>query len=129
MGQVEQHWQFAILCILTALFMVRLVLAERITLQSSLSFLVLLSIGTLMAIFPNFLSRVAVELGFALPSNFYFAFSLLALAALHVHSLIMNSRVAMRSVALTQELAILQERIDRLQRELERQESASCAQP
>jgi hypothetical protein len=119
MHDVEQHWIFASLCILTGLFLVRLVLGERVTLQGSLSFLVLLTLGAAMALFPGGLGWLAHQLGFELPSNFFFAASLFALMVLHVHSLIMNSRVALRSVALTQELAILQERIDRLDAELQ----------
>jgi hypothetical protein len=89
-----------------------------------LSFLVLLSLGTGMALFPGATGWLAVQLGFELPSNFFFSASLFALAALHVHSLIMNSRVQVRSVALTQELAILQERIDRLQRQITQSKDA-----
>ena len=126
MNPVEQHWIFALFCVFVGLFMIRLVLAERITLQGSLSFLVLLTLGAGVALFPGAVSRLAIRLGFELPSNFFFAASLFALAILHVNSLIMNSRVAMRSVALTQELAILQERLDRLQMEQRRaQEKAS----
>ncbi len=122
MHDVEQHWLFASLCILTGLFLVRLLLSERVTLQASLSFLVLLGLGAGMALFPGVIGWMASWLGFALPSNFFFAACLFALMVLHLHSLIMNSRVALRSVALTQELAILQERIDRLQAELRQTE-------
>lgn len=130
MRDLEQHLLFASFCIVISLFLIRLVLSERVTLQSSLSFLVLLSLGAAMALFPAGVGWLAQHLGFELPSNFFFAASLLALALLHVHSLVMNSRVALRSVALTQELAILQERIDRLQSELQQtEEKLSCGRP
>jgi hypothetical protein len=122
MHDVGQHWLFASFCILTSLFLVRLVLSERVTLQGSLSFLVLLSLGASMALFPGATAWLATRLGFGLPSNFFFAASLFALMVLHVHALIMHSRVQLRSVALTQELAILQERIDRLQSDLQARE-------
>jgi len=122
MHDLEQHWLFAALCILTGLFLVRLVLSERVTLQASLSFLVLLTLGAAMALFPGRIAWMSQRLGFELPSNFFFAASLFALVLLHVHALVMNSRVALRSVALTQELAILQERMDRLQVELQQKE-------
>jgi hypothetical protein len=114
MHQLEQHLTFAVVCVITGLFIVRLVLRERVTLQSSLSFLVLLSLGAMMALFPTIIARVSHWIGFELPSNFFFAASIFALALLHLHSLVMNSRVAMRSIALTQELAILEERLERL---------------
>jgi Uncharacterized conserved protein (DUF2304) len=117
----DQHWLFAAVCVVIGLFLVRLALSERVTLQGSLSFLVLLGLGAGMALFPQGIAWLAMHLGFELASNFFFAASLFALMVLHVNSLIMNSRVALRSVALTQELAILQERIDRLQAQLEQE--------
>ena len=118
MHAVEHYWLFAAVCALCALVMFRLVLSERITLQASLSFLVLLSLGAGMALFPGPAAWVAHRLGFELPSNFFFAASIFALALLHVHAMIMQSRVTLRSIALTQELAILQEKLERLQREV-----------
>lgn len=130
MYAIEQHFLFAIVCVSTSLFLMRLVLRERVTLQSSLSFLVLLGLGAVMALFPGGVALLSRFLGFELPSNFFFAASLFALALLHLHSLIMNSRVAMRSVTLTQELAILQERIDRLHNELQQtEEKLACGRP
>src|SRR5262249_41950754 len=115
-------WLFAALCLIIALFLLRLVLTRRVTLQGSLSFLVLLAIGAAFAVFPGATAWIALHLGFQLPANFFFAVSLAALAALHVHALVMQSRVQLRSISLTQELAILQERIDRMQRELHAQQ-------
>jgi hypothetical protein len=126
MTQFEQYWPFAAVCVTVALFMIRLVMSERVTLQGSLSFLVLLGLGAGMGLFPNWTSWLAVRLGFGLPSNFFFSVSIGALAVLHVHSLIMNSRVQIRSIALTQELAIVQERLDQLQRDLRARERQSA---
>src|ERR1700756_5748212 len=102
MGAVEQHWLFAGFCALTALIMIRLVLSERVTLQASLSFLVLLVLGAGIALFPGTAAWLANHLGFELPSNFFFASAIFALALLHVHSLIMQSRVQLRSITLIQ---------------------------
>ena len=124
MQAVEQHWLFGVVCVVGAIVMVRLVLSERVTLQGSLSFLVLLTVGAGMALFPQGISWLAVRLGFELPSNFFFAAALFSLAMLHVHSLILQSRVQLRSITLTQELAILQERIDRLHEELQHEKEA-----
>ncbi len=114
MNEFERYWLFAAACLLVTLLLLRLVLRERITLQGSLSFLLLLALGSATALFPSLTSFIALRLGFTLPSNFFFAASIGALAVLHVASLITSSRVEMRSIALIQEMAILEERLERL---------------
>ncbi len=115
----ERYWLFAALCIALALFMFRMVMKERVTLQASLSFLLVLLLTASMAVFPEASIWVAQHLGFTLVSNFFFAAAIGALAFLHLASLIHLSRVQLRSVTLTQELALLQERLDRALGELE----------
>lgn len=122
MMQFSNYWLFAIACTLVALLMMRLVLSERVTLQGSLSFLALLALGISIGVFPGPTQWISFHLGFEVPSNFYFAVALGALGVLHISSLIMHSRVALRSITLTQEVAILQERLDRLQSELRARE-------
>jgi hypothetical protein len=70
----------------------------------------------LMAVFPYQTAVLARRLGFTLMSNFLFCTAIAALAILHLRSLVTVSRIQLRSITLTQELAILQEKLDRLER-------------
>ena len=106
---------FAGLCLVIALVLVRLLFRERITLQGSMSYLAFLALLGSMAVFPNLWLRIANYLGFTLLSNFFFVTAIAALAILHLRALVTISRVNLRTVALTQELAILQEKLDRVE--------------
>jgi hypothetical protein len=118
MLEFHRYWLFAAFCVSVALLMFRLVIKERVTLQASLSYLLVLLLTATFAIFPEPLTWVAAQLGFALPSNFFLAAAIGALAFLHLASLVHLSRVQLRSVTLTQELALLQEKLDRLAAQL-----------
>jgi hypothetical protein len=109
----NEYWIFALACLGIVLVLMRLLLRERITLQGSMSYLAFLSLLGVMAVFPSITTRVAQALGFTLMSNFLFCTAIAALAVLHLRTLVTLSRVQLRSIALTQELAILQEKIDR----------------
>ena len=104
---------FALACLGIVIVLMRLLLRERITLQGSMSYLAFLSLIGAMAVFPTITTRVAQALGFTLMSNFLFCTAIAALAVLHLRALVLLSRIHLRSIALTQELAILQEKIDR----------------
>lgn len=125
----ERYWIFAALCIALALFMFRMVIKERVTLQASLSFLLVLLLTAAVAIFPEGATWVAHRLGFTLLSNFFLACGVGALAFLHLASLIHLSRVQLRSVTLTQELALVQEKLDRALDRLERQSGQPALEP
>jgi hypothetical protein len=112
---VENYWMFGAVCLVIALVLLRLLFRERITLQGSMSFLGFLTVLGLMAAFPNVTQRISTALGFTLMSNFFFCAAIAALAILHLRALVTLSRVHLRSIVLTQELAILQEKIDRLE--------------
>jgi hypothetical protein len=114
MQQIEEHWVFAGFCVAVMLLLVRLIVRERVTLQSSLALLGLLAAMLAMAIFPELLFWLAARMGFALPSNFLFAMGIAALVLLNVATLVTLSRVELRSIALTQELGLLQEKLDRV---------------
>lgn len=109
----RRYWVFAALCVAVALFMFRMVIKERVTLQASLSFLLVLLLTAGVAVFPELATWLAVQMGFSLASNFFLAVGLGALAFLHLASLVHLSRVQLRSVTLTQELALVQEKLDR----------------
>jgi hypothetical protein len=105
---------FAGVCLVIALVLLRLLFRERISLQGSMSYLAFLVVLGGMAVFPGVTSAIANRLGFTLLSNFFFCTAIAALAILHLRALVMLSKVHLRSIALTQELAILQERLDRV---------------
>ena len=109
----ERYWMFAAVCLIVALFLVRMVVAEQLTLQASLSFLVLLLLGAAVALFPNLTSWLAYRMGFTLPSNFFFAMSIAILALLYLGSQVTISRIELRTIALTQELVLLREQLER----------------
>lgn len=111
---------FAGVCLVIMIVLLRLLFRERITLQGSMSYLAFLTLLGSMAVFPNLWVRIANYLGFTLLSNFFFVTAIAALAILHLRSLITISRVNLRTVALTQELAIMQERLDRAEANAQR---------
>lgn len=113
----EDYWPFGVACAVIAFVLLRLLFRERITLQGSMSYLAFLVLLGAMAVFSNTTSRVAHALGFTLMSNFFFCTAIAALAVLHLRALVMLSRIHLRSIALTQELALLQERLDRVARD------------
>jgi len=110
----ERYWMFAALCLIVFLVLVRLIVRQRLTLQASLSSLLLLFLLGIMAVFPGITGTVARHLGFTLPSNFFFTIGIGALVFQHLSALITLSRVELRTIALTQELGILHEKLDRL---------------
>lgn len=114
MHKFEQYWLFAAFCCVVIGLLLRLVLRERITLQSSLWLFVLLLGLFVLAVFPNLTATLANAMGFVLPSNFFFALAVSALLLAHVHTLVILSRTELRSTTLTQEIALLKERIERL---------------
>lgn len=83
------------------------------TLQGTLAYLILLSVIALAALFPSADEWLARRMGFVLVSNWLFAIAIAALSFLHLLALVSLSRVELRSIALTQKLGILEERLDR----------------
>jgi len=115
MQQAEQYWLFAAFCCVVATLLLRLVLRERITIQSSLWVFFSLAALVVLAVVPNLTTRLAHAMGFTLPSNFFFALATGALALIHVHTLVTLSRTEARSITLTQELGILREKLDQIE--------------
>jgi hypothetical protein len=110
---LENYWLFGVVCLVVALVLLRLLFSERITLQGSMSYLGFLVVLGAMAVFPTYTQRLANALGFTLMSNFFFCAAIAALAILHLRALVTLSRVHLRTIVLTQELAILQEKLER----------------
>ena len=111
---VGRYWPFGLVCIAFAGAILYLLLRRRVTLQASLTYILLLFAIGVAAIFSPASTWVARHLGFELPSNFFFAMSIGALSLLHLVSLTAQSRLELRSIALTQELALIAEKLDRL---------------
>jgi hypothetical protein len=112
-GDGTGTWIFGAACAAILLVLVRLILRERITLQGSMSFLVFLILLGGMALFPDTAGHVAHALGFSTLANFFFCTAIAALAVLHLRALVTLSRIQLRSITLVQELAILQEKLER----------------
>ena len=98
-----------------ALLLLRLILRERITLQGSMSYLAFVVVIGAMAVFPDQAGQLAHALGFYSLANFFFCTCIAALAILHLRALVTLSRVHLRTIVLTQEVAILQEKLERSQ--------------
>lgn len=113
MQPFERYWLFAVFCLTIGLLTLRLILRERITLQGSLSLLGFLFVMGSVALFPGVTSKLAQRMGFTLPSNFFFAVSIAILAVLYLGSQVTLSRIELRTVALTQELGLLREQLER----------------
>ena len=111
------NWAFAAVCAVIGVILLRLIVRERITLQGSMSYMLFLVALGSMAVFPDATGYVAHALGFSTLANFFFCTAIAALAILHLRALITLSRIQLRSIALTQELAILQEKLERVSRD------------
>jgi hypothetical protein len=107
------NWVFAGVCLVIGLVLARLIIRERVTLQGSMSYVAFLVVLGAMAVFPDATGWVAHKLGFSTLANFFFCAAIAALAILHLRALVTISKIQLRSIALTQELALLQERLDR----------------
>jgi hypothetical protein len=109
----ERYWLFAAVCLIVGLYTLRLILRERLSLPGSLALLGFLGAMAGVALFPNLTSVVAQRMGFTLPSNFFFALCIAILAVLYLGSLVTLSRVELRTIALTQEVGLLREQLER----------------
>ena len=107
------NWVFAGVCLVIALVLARLIIRERVTLQGSMSYVAFLAVLGAMAVFPDATGWVAHRLGFSTLANFFFCTAIAALAILHLRALVTISKIQLRSIALTQELALVQEKLDR----------------
>ncbi len=108
------NWVFAGVCLVIALVLARLIIRERVTLQGSMSYVAFLAVLGAMAVFPDATGWVAHKLGFSTLANFFFCTAIAALAILHLRALVTISKIQLRSIALTQELALVQEKLDRV---------------
>jgi hypothetical protein len=113
MHEFERYPVFAAFALVIGALLLRLALRARITLQNSLVFLLFLGGMAALTADPRVTAWLAAKLGFSLSSNFLFAAVISALVLLHITTLMTLSRVELRSIALTQELALLREKLER----------------
>lgn len=111
--QAEKYWPFAVVCALQLAILLRLLLRERITLQGSISYMGFLGLFSIAALFPELAALLAETMGFQLLSNFLFCLAIMGLALLQLRALVTLSRAETRTIQLTQDLALLEERLDR----------------
>ncbi|HEY4184293.1 MAG TPA: DUF2304 domain-containing protein [Polyangia bacterium] len=112
--EFERYWIFAACCAVLVGFLVRLLLRERVSLQHSLAFLLFMLGVVITAVFPSLTYRLGHLMGFALPSNFFFAILIGVLVLLHLGTVIALSRLESRTIALTQDLGLVQEQLTRM---------------
>jgi hypothetical protein len=111
---LERYGVFSAVCFVYAVAILWMLFRRRITLQSSLTYLTLM-VGLGMGfVVLRYVPDLVTLFGFALPSNLFFSVAIATLAYLHLSGLVAMSRVEERSTALVQEVALLQEQIDRL---------------
>lgn len=113
LGYGAGTWVVGAVCAVVLIVMLRLILRERLTLQGSMSYLAFVMLLGAMAMFPDATGYVAHALGFWSMANFFFSIAIAGLAILHLRALVTLSRVHLRSITLVQELAILQEKLER----------------
>jgi hypothetical protein len=123
-SQGAGSWIFAGVCVVIAVVLMRLILRERITLQGSMSYLAFLGVLGFMTVFPDLAGELAYAVGFSSFANFFFSTAIALLAVLHLRALVTLSRVHLRSIALTQELAIMQEKLDRAVAQMDARKSS-----
>jgi hypothetical protein len=112
--EFERYWIFAACCAIVVGFLVRLLLRERVSLQHSLAFLLFMLGVVTTAVFPSLTYRLGHLMGFALPSNFFFAILIGVLVLLHLGTVIALSRLEARTIALIQDLGLVQEQMNRM---------------
>lgn len=111
----ERYALFAAVCVVYALTVLWLVFRRRLQLQSSLVYLFLMAAFAGASVLVTYVPGVVTALGFSLPSNLLFACAIGILGLLHLIGLINLSRLEVRSTTMVQELALLQQQLDKLE--------------
>lgn len=110
---LTRYWAFGLVCVAYTLFLLRQLVKNRVTLQNALAFVMTFvffgSVAVLLPYFPGLVRR----LGFELQSNLIFLLALGALTFLQLLTLVALSRAEIRTVTLTQEVALLREELVR----------------
>jgi Uncharacterized conserved protein (DUF2304) len=112
-NSLERYWLFGMICLGYAAAVLLLLLRRRVTLQSSLIYLLLLLALGVGSVFMTVAPGIPAAMGFELPSNFFFTASIGGLAFLYLTALTTISRLELRSITMVQEVALIQEELDR----------------
>lgn len=110
---LRQYWPFAAFSALVLIVVLRLLLRERLALQGTISYMLFLGVFGLGALMPKQATELARSMGFEVLANFLFSLAFIALALLHLQALVSIYRADRRTIQLTQELALLEERVAR----------------
>jgi len=111
---MERYGIFSVICFAYAVAIFWMLFRKRVTLQSSLMYLLLMvGLGSAFVAL-HYVPDLVPMLGFVLPANLFFSASIATLAFLHLSGLVAMSRLEERSTTLVQEVALLQEQIDRI---------------
>ncbi len=113
---LERYGLFSAICFLYATAILWLLFRRRLTLQSSLLYLMLMVGMGFGFVLLHYVPNLVGLLGFTLPANLFFSAAIGLLAFLHLMGLMSMSRLEQRSITLVQELALLQEQITQLRR-------------
>lgn len=99
-------------CLLLAIYVIRLVLKDKLQLRYSLLWLALVVVLLICGLFPQPLYWVSSLFGFATSSNFIFVvgFLFIILILLSLSSIVSKQAVAIKN--LTQKIALLEKKID-----------------
>ena len=111
---LERYALFSVVCFVYAIAILWLLFRRRVTLQSSLLYLLLLVGLGFGFVLLHYAPELVMVLGFTLPANLFFSAAIAVLAFLHLMGLVSMSKLEQRSITLVQELALLQEQVVRL---------------
>lgn len=110
---LRQYWPFAGFSALILVIVLRLLLRERVGLKGTISYVLFLGVFGLAALIPKQAAELARCMGFEVLANFLFSVAFIALALLHLQALVSIYRAERRTIQLTQDLALLEERVTR----------------
>lgn len=111
---LERYALFSTICFVYAIAIMWLLFRRRVTLQSSLLYLLLMVGLGFGFVVLHYVPQLVKVLGFELPANLFFSAAIGLLALLHLMGLMSMSKLEQRSITLVQELALLQEQVARL---------------
>ena len=110
---LRHYWPFAGFLALILIIVLKLLIRERLALQGTIAYMLFLGVFGLGALMPTQAAGLARGMGFEVLANFVFSVALIAMALLHLQALVSIHRADRRTIQLTQDLALLEERVAR----------------
>lgn len=110
---VSLQLAIVIACLLLAIYVIRLILKDKLQLRYSLLWLALVAVLLICGLFPQPLYSISSLFGFATSSNFIFVvgFLFLILILLSLSSIVSKQAIAIKN--LTQKIALLDKEINK----------------